>query len=274
MWKKLKGVEKMKFYRARTEEEYDWLMQELDIKDPTFVNKTFGFLKEGRYTRPEHVEERTNILKAYGILVYSERGMKIADISFAEEDHPEEPIIEVSDLMESNALERILSDEHFTLTNEAKTDSVVTDKASLKETLALTPHKPEIPEVVADWIEDAKYYNLLEEIDKLEDSLTSQNMKKERFILFWIKKNTHALFRAYLDDYVIEQPTYYAKIKLAMMSNWANDEEDYFHTFDDSSTEVWLDREQVALPKTKEQWAKSGINDTNAVFLKPEEVES
>ena len=74
--------------------------------------------------------------------------------------------------------------------------------------------KVEIPEFVNDWLKNikAKNYGVLGEISHLEDSLTSQNMREEHKVYFWLKENFDTFAKAWLsypDVEIEEEKRYY-----------------------------------------------------------------
>lgn len=71
-----------------------------------------------------------------------------------------------------------------------------------------TPELPEIPFFVAEYIKETKDDDLFELLGELSDSTTSQNMKKEHRLYFWIKNNEQMFFKAMALGYTVEEKKY------------------------------------------------------------------
>lgn len=86
--------------------------------------------------------------------------------------------------------------------------------------------KVQIPEFVDDWLKDIKKnnYRVLNEISHLEDSLTSQNMREEHKLYFWLKENFDDFAKAWLSypDVEIEEEKRYYVLLLRRDKNGAS----------------------------------------------------
>ncbi len=91
----------MKLYRTRTQEEYDWLMEELKAEGYEWdqgVSPT-----EDRYTHHFNFYKNQTVIWA-GEYYRGSDSITYADVDLAIEEYPDEPIIEVSELMEKDPL--------------------------------------------------------------------------------------------------------------------------------------------------------------------------
>lgn len=137
--------------------------------------------------------------------------------------------------------------------------------------------KPVIPKYVAEWIEThlEQGFDLYPVLKKLEDN---SRLWTEGYN--WYRENTLDFTIAYLTrEYEVEEePLYYALIKGHEL---VNDEGEW-------STKYWnlwvsggcvfpadrlADYDDFLTTMSKEEWSEWGINDTNADFIKVEEIE-
>ena len=97
----------MKLYRTRTQAEYNWLMWKLEKKGKVSFIPLYD--QGDDIVVYEHEEE--------DCLSYS-------DFEYAEEEYPNKPIINVSDLMKTDTLEQVVAEkngvETYTLTDEER----------------------------------------------------------------------------------------------------------------------------------------------------------
>ena len=133
---------------------------------------------------------------------------------------------------------------------------------------------PVIPKYVAKYLEFAKKEASLIQVMVIV-SEGCPTMKKE---FDWISENDETFARAWLDGYTVEEPLYYALIKghelMTDDGDWACKywnlsipdgrmfPNDRFSRHGDYLTEM-----------TKAEWSKWGVNDSNANFVKVEELE-
>ena len=136
--------------------------------------------------------------------------------------------------------------------------------------------KVEVPQFVFDWIEESKDFSILEEISYLRDSLSSQNMREEHEIYFWLKNNFDTFAKAWLDypNIEVENPKYYALIK---GHEHIQGEEKYWNYDEENETlEVGRNRVQddvltdYTIQASLSEWEDLGINEDNAEFVKVE----
>lgn len=134
------------------------------------------------------------------------------------------------------------------------------------------PKKPVVPQFVADWFEEytSDFFSAVskkEIVLRLGYDIQAGEISDDD-IEHWLSNNADMVVDAALNGYEIEKiPVYKAKSKLSEMSNWGNDEEDYFTTLVDLSSErVWLGKRYFAIPLTREDWNKRGITDELAIF--------
>ena len=138
--------------------------------------------------------------------------------------------------------------------------------------------KPAIPHFIFDWIEECEGVNILEEINYLEISLTSQNRREEHEIYFWLKNNFDTFARAWLDGFTVEEEQkYHALIK--GHENIGSDDKYWNYCITDESLDIGDNKvhadvlAEYVLSATKDEWENLGINDDNADFVEVEELE-
>lgn len=136
---------------------------------------------------------------------------------------------------------------------------------------------PVVPKFIAEWIEThlEQGFDLYPVLKKLEDN---SRLWTEGYN--WYRENTLDFTIAYLTkEYKVEEePLYYALIKGHEL---VNDEGEW-------STKYWnlwvsggcvfpadrlADYDDFLTTMSKEEWSECGINDTNADFIKVEEIE-
>lgn len=155
--------------------------------------------------------------------------------------------------------------------------SVAQKLDQLDEPEVLSQELPVIPKFVAEWIEIhlEQGFDLYPALKKLED-----NSRLWTKGYNWYRENTLDFTIAYLTkEYKVkEEPLYYALIKGHEL---VNDEGEW-------STKYWnlwvsggsvfpsdrlSDYDDFLTTMSKEEWSEWGINDTNADFVKVEELE-
>lgn len=123
----------MKLYRTRTQEEYDWLMEELKAEGYEWdqgISPT-----EGKYTHYFNIHKNQTVIWA-GEDHRGPYSITYADVDFAIEEYPNKPIIEVSELMEADPL--------VTKIEERNNKSYQEQLKELTEPLDLINHHKEI----------------------------------------------------------------------------------------------------------------------------------
>lgn len=146
----------------------------------------------------------------------------------------------------------------------------------LDEPESLSHELPVIPKYVAEWITKHRdTYDLYPALRTLEYNTSTWEQ-----VYKWYRENTHEFVNAYLTgEYEVEEETlYYALIKGHEL---VNDEGEW-------STKYWnlwvsggcvfpSDKgphyDDFLTTMSKEEWSECGINDTNADFIKVEEIE-
>ena len=146
----------------------------------------------------------------------------------------------------------------------------------LDEPEVLSQELPVIPSYVAEYLELAKReFSLMRVLEKANrrDELLFLKWEKE---YAWISANDETFARAWLAGYKVaaEEPPYYALVKghqfLAGDFKYFNLDVLNNVLFVGSRTFI-LDRHLTEMSKS--EWNKLGINDSNADFLKTEDVE-
>ncbi len=137
--------------------------------------------------------------------------------------------------------------------------------------------KPIIPQFVTDWIESL-YDEGGEEYDPIGVmfDLTVPVHKVDRKVHEWFRNNKREYILSVLFSYEIEQTLYYAKIK-----GWENKYLDgpfYWNhiTFAGGENKIsiadYAHEGSDIYAKTKAEWNELGINETNADFVKEEDL--
>lgn len=136
-------------------------------------------------------------------------------------------------------------------------------------------HKPVvIPRYVAEWIDDMKPRV------SLKVAFGSINRKKifdeEDKIVLWMEENNSETFaRAWLDGYEVEEePLCYALVKGHELVGTGNT----YWAYDKYNNDVFISNlhsshDNFLTEMNKSEWNELGINDSNADFVKLEEVE-
>lgn len=129
---------------------------------------------------------------------------------------------------------------------------------------------PVIPKFVADWIYDlkSKKINMLESICDFPQGEDIHDYMREK---------SDVLMRAWLDGYEVEkEQKYYALVKgHEVIDDYANIKYWNSDTFDKHVFigDRYVVRRWVLTKMRKSEWNKFGINDSNADFVKVEDVE-
>ena len=136
---------------------------------------------------------------------------------------------------------------------------------------------PVIPKFVADWIEENHERNTMIELSHLNDSLSSQNMKKEHKLYFWIKENFVTFAEAciaYPNVEVEKEQKYYALVKgHEIMGKSAIKFWNYTLIGSKLVVSSIGETREYGSQLTKDEWNEKGVNDGNADFVKVEEME-
>ena len=134
---------------------------------------------------------------------------------------------------------------------------------------------PVIPKHVADWITQyRKVFDLYPALKRLENnSLMWEKVYK------WYRMNTHKFVNAYLTgEYEVEkEPLYYALIKGHEIMVDDDTSTSKYWNYDTFNGDLFPSNRssrdgRFLIEMSKSEWNKLGINDSNADFVKVEEV--
>ena len=150
----------------------------------------------------------------------------------------------------------------------------------LEEPEVLSQELPAIPQSVADWIESRDYCNVFKALQDLSASGSPHASKDVRNWIFCNQENVEKFVRAWLDGYTLEEEQkYYALIKghelLEGKGDWVVP---MYWYLDTTNGNMFIsDRitvlDNYLIEASKSEWNKLGINNSNADFVKVEELE-
>lgn len=152
----------------------------------------------------------------------------------------------------------------------------IADVKELDEPEVLSQELPVVPKFIADFIEARKnvFRNTLQYVFRRAMENRMSELFEEEYK--WVRHNSEAFARAWLDGYTVEaEPLYYAMIKGHELLDdvakyWAHNKYDLEDLFISYETR---DDSPIVVKNTKNHWDDLGINDSNADFIKVEEVE-
>lgn len=132
--------------------------------------------------------------------------------------------------------------------------------------------KPVIPKYVAEWITKHRdTFDLYPMLKRLEKNSSTWELTYK-----WYRTNTHEFVSAYLTgEYEVEEePLYHALIKGHELVH----DYDIYWNYDKSNHDVFVSRlhpplDNFTTEMSKLDWIRLGINDSNADFVKVEEME-
>ena len=133
---------------------------------------------------------------------------------------------------------------------------------------------PVVPKHVADWLDDniERYRTVRSFVNSLVEFFGDTVPEKVRT---YARENPDTMARAYLDGYTVEEePPYYALVK----GHEVIDGVLKYWNFDPRNNGLFVSAREVGRDMyikemSKSGWNKLGINDSNADFLKVEDVE-
>ena len=209
----------MKLYRTRTQAEYDWLAKELGKKGMT------SYI-------PRHEQ-------GGDIVVYADEKedfLSYSDLNYAQESHPNEPIIEVSDLMDN----KFNVGDEVRVVKEAPGTSYVDSVG-------------DILEIEAIWKKDTMPYQLtngywysedcLEPItdhDYLMDKILERNNKPEKLNTGdpWIDNLPESYFEMYEEESKTDKYARHKEITDYMHKTYVSKNKDYGNSFERTHKEI------------------------------------
>ena len=144
----------------------------------------------------------------------------------------------------------------------------------LEESEVLSQELPVIPKYVGDYLEFAKKESSLIEVMETASVVGGWPAMKEEFD--WISANDEVFARAWLDGYrLAEEPLYYA---LLTGHELTLDSYKNLGLYRGTRSPMYISykhplNDEFVIKMSKSQWKKLGINDSNANFVKVEELE-
>ena len=143
---------------------------------------------------------------------------------------------------------------------------------TLNEIASLIDNTVVIPQFVADFIEDLKEKGgTLHEATDLDNMyVQTHHPKVFKWQLHESAEKQEIIAKAWLNGYEIENEILYtAKLNISKVVDWSTDDEYYFNTNSDLSTDnVWVSSSPVALPMI--EWINRAVTDDIATFEESE----
>jgi hypothetical protein len=133
---------------------------------------------------------------------------------------------------------------------------------------------PTIPKYVAEWIEEANDRKLT-----LYGAICDCPREVDYWLIDGDCSNQGTFARAWLDGYTVErEPLYYALVKGHELVTDAGDLTSKYWNFNTSNGDVFPSNRlsedgKFLIEMSKSEWNELGINDSNADFVKVEEIE-
>lgn len=149
----------------------------------------------------------------------------------------------------------------------------IADVNQLDEPEELSMELPAIPKYVADYLEFAKKESSL--IQVMETTSVIDGWITMKRVFDWILANDETFALAWLDGYrLAEEPLYYALVK----GHELVDIDGVYWIYDKNNDDVFISGlhpldDNFLKAMSKSEWIKLSINDSNANFVKVEEVE-